>query len=453
MLSINPATGQVLREAPYDSHERVQEQLVRAEAAFRTWRETSLEERCALLSRVANGLRSRRDELARLMTREMGKPIGESRGEIEKCAWVCEHYAAEAAGYLQWEEIATDAAQSGVQYEPLGVVLAIMPWNFPFWQVFRFAAPALAAGNAGIVKHAETVQGCAEAFVELFEAADAPAGLLSNLRIPEAQVADVIGHPVIRAVTLTGSERAGRAVAARTAAELKPAVLELGGSDPFIVAADADLDRTVAGAVLSRTLNSGQSCIAAKRFLVEQPVADEFQARLTRAFEALKVGDPLDPETKVGPLARQDLLENLERQVEESIRMGARLLTGGQRLQGAGWFYPPTLLAGVRPGMPAFDEETFGPVGALLSVENMEEAVALANRSRYGLGASLWTSSTALAKRLVPRLEAGHVAVNGIVKSDPRLPFGGIKCSGYGRELGRPGILSFVNAKTFWIAE
>jgi succinate-semialdehyde dehydrogenase / glutarate-semialdehyde dehydrogenase len=452
MLAVNPTTEEPLGEYAEDSPEQAERKIQLAAQAFVSWHDTDLERRAQLLAQVARRLRASRDELARLMALEMGKPIAEGLVEVDKCAWVCEHYAENAAAYLRPEQIQTDASESFVRYEPLGPVLAIMPWNFPLWQVFRFAAPALAAGNVALLKHAPNVPGCAQALERLFLDAGFAPGVFVNLTVPVAAVDAVIAHPEVRAVTLTGSVRAGRAVAATAGREIKTCVLELGGSDPFLVLADADLETAARQAARARTINGGQSCIAAKRFIVVDSVAERFEELFRRELEALRVGDPLDPKTQIGPMARLDLLEALHAQVVATIRAGAKLITGGARPERRGYFYPPTLLTGVQPGMAAFDEETFGPVAAVCRARDTEEAIALANRSAYGLGASLWSADKERAAGLARRVEAGHVAINGIVKSDPRLPFGGIKSSGFGRELGRHGILEFVNVKTVWIA-
>lgn len=449
MRAIDPTTEQSLDEYREHSADEVQRMLRQASAAFGRWREMPLLDRGRLFNAAAGLLRERAGELAALMAREMGKPLGAGEAEIEKCAVCCEHFARHAASYLSQIEIASDAAESYVRFDSLGAVLAIMPWNFPFWQVFRFAAPALMAGNVGLLKHAPNVPGCAIAIEKIFRDAGFPEGVFTTLLIDVDAIAGIIQHPAVAAVTLTGSERAGSAVAAQAGAALKKTVLELGGSDPFIVLDDADVEATARAAASARTINSGQSCIAAKRFIVVGD-AQAFEAAFARELKALKVGDPTDRDTDLGPLARIDLLENLERQVRESIAAGARLVVGGERLQRRGYFYPPTLLADVRPGMPAFDEETFGPVAALIRARDVEDAIRLANLSKYGLGASIWTRDLRAAERIAARIEAGCVFVNGAVKSDPRLPFGGIKRSGYGRELSRFGIHEFVNIKTVW---
>ncbi len=450
MHSTNPATGELLaRYTPHDASE-IERRLARAAAAFVAWRERSFAERSALLLRVAERLRGAKEDAARLMTQEMGKPIGEARAEVDKCAWVCEYYAEHAAAMLAAEPVVTDAKESCVRFDPLGPVLAIMPWNFPFWQVFRFLAPTLMAGNVGLLKHAENTQGCALLIEEMLREAGAPEGVFTSLVVERQAVAEIIRDRRIAAVSLTGSVRAGRAVAQVAGEMLKPCVLELGGSDPFIVLADADFDLAIDGAVIGRMINGGQSCIAAKRFIVEAPLYERFATRLAERIGELRVGDPFLADTRVGPLARPDLRDELHRQVEESVARGARLLLGGHAIGERGAFYAPTVLGEVKPGMSAFDEETFGPLAAVVRAEDVDDAVSLANLSQYGLGASVWTKSER-GKALASRIESGHVAVNGIVKSDPRLPFGGIKDSGFGRELGRYGILAFVNIKAVWV--
>jgi succinate-semialdehyde dehydrogenase/glutarate-semialdehyde dehydrogenase len=451
MKAINPATGELIREYPEHDETGAAARLERAAQAFSSWRKVPFAERARLMTRVGDLLRERAGDYGRLITEEMGKTLAAAEGEVEKCAWVCEFYAKNAERFLSAETVSTDASRSLVRYDPIGPVLAIMPWNFPFWQVFRFAAPALMAGNVGLLKHAGNVPGTALAIEEVFRDAGFPEGVFTTLLVPSSRVSDLISHPAVRAVTLTGSEGAGMAVAAEAGRHLKKTVLELGGSDPFIVLADADPVETAKQAAKARTINSGQSCIAAKRFIVEEPIADRFEEEMVKAMEALKVGDPLDRGTEVGPMAREDLLDDLDDQVRRSVAAGAVLRTGGRRIGGGGWFYAPTLLSGVKPGMPAFDEETFGPVAAVIRARDTAEAVELANRSRYGLGASVWTSDPARAEALAAEIEAGSVFVNGIVKSDPRLPFGGIKNSGYGRELSDVGIREFVNIKTVWV--
>lgn len=451
MKAVNPATGDVLREYPEHDDQEIQRKLEKAEEAFASWRKVPFNERSRLMSRAADLLRDRSDQYGRLMTEEMGKPIAASESEVDKCAWVCDFYAEHAERFLAAETVATDATRSGVRYDPIGPVLAIMPWNFPFWQHFRFAAPALMAGNVGLLKHAANVPGCALAIEEVFRDAGFPKGCMTTLLIPSARVKPLIGHPAVRAVTLTGSDRAGMEVAAEAGRRLKKTVLELGGSDPFIVLADADPADAAKQAARARTINSGQSCIAAKRFIVEGEIAERFEEEFVRRMEELKVGDPMDRATEVGPMAREDLLDDLDDQVKRTVEAGAHLRTGGHRLDGQGWFYAPTVLTGVEPGMPAFDEETFGPVAAVIRARDAEHAVELANRSQFGLGASVWTGDPARGEALAAEIDAGCVFVNGIVKSDPRLPFGGVKHSGYGRELAEVGIREFVNIKTVWV--
>jgi succinate-semialdehyde dehydrogenase/glutarate-semialdehyde dehydrogenase len=453
MKAINPTTGETLGTYPDHSLAEVAQRLERAEHGFENWRRSSFAERAKLLRAVAAVLRQRQAELAHLMTLEMGKPIAQSESEVEKCAWACDHFAEHAEQDLSVENVASDAARSFVRYDPLGPILAVMPWNFPLWQVIRAAAPALMAGNVLVLKHASNVPGCADGLERAFADAGAPTGVFQQVRIPGAGAEALVDHAAIRAVTLTGSEAAGMALGARAGRALKKTVLELGGSDPFLVLADADPMQAATQAAAARIINNGQSCIAAKRFIVERPLAERFERLLGQRMARLKVGDPLDRATELGPLARPDLVDALERQMRESIRAGARLVTGGARPERAGSFYAPTVLADVRPGMPAFDEETFGPLAAVIVAEDDQDAVHLANQSGFGLGASVWTSDPARGEALAQGLEAGSVFVNGIVKSDPRLPFGGVKRSGYGRELGLWGIREFVNVKTVWIGK
>ena len=451
MQSINPATGEVIRE--YEEHRahEAASAVRRAAEAFADWRERPLPERCEIVGRAAEVLRDGLEEYARLMTDEMGKPIGEARSEIDKCAWVCEFYADSGAEMLRPQPVETDAARSLVRFDPIGPVFGIMPWNFPFWQVFRYSAPTLVAGNVALLKHASNVPGCALAIESVWRDAGLPEGGFTTLLVGGAQASDLIGHPDIAAVTLTGSDAAGREVAAEAGRHLRKSVLELGGSDPFIVLDDADPAEVARQAVKARTINSGQSCIAAKRFIVDESLGDRFEAEMVGALGELVVGDPSDEETDIGPLAREDLLEELHDQVERAVEAGALLLTGGERLDRPGYFYAPTVLGSVAPGNPAFEEETFGPVAPIVRARGEEEAIELANRSRFGLGASLWSGDRERAERLVERIDAGSVFVNGIVKSDPRLPFGGVKASGYGRELSAYGLREFVNIKTVWI--
>jgi succinate-semialdehyde dehydrogenase/glutarate-semialdehyde dehydrogenase len=448
LQSINPTTEDILGTYDEFSDQQVDAALDQAHEAQRHWRMTSFGERSARLQSVARILRAQKARFAALATSEMGKPIVEAEAEIEKCAWNCEYYAEHAASFLADEHVATNAAESYVAFEPLGVVLAIMPWNFPFWQVIRFAAPALMAGNGAVLKHASNVPGCALAIEEVFASAGLPQGLFRTVLVPGARVEALIADPRIQAVTLTGSSEVGERVASAAGRQLKKQVLELGGSDPFIVLADADLDAAASTAVRARNQNNGQSCIAAKRFIVEEPAADQFTEKFAAAVKALRVGDPMQRETNVGPLARSDLRETLAEQVERSVARGAHTIVGGSPLNGKGYFYAPTVLDGVNRDMPAFREEVFGPVAAVIRARNPEDAVQLANDTEYGLGAALWTRDIPRAKEMARRIEAGCVFINGMVASDPRLPFGGIKRSGYGRELGSFGIREFVNIQT-----
>jgi len=448
--AINPTDGRPVREAPLDDAEAVERKLAGAHRAWQAWRRTSIAERATLALRVAAVLRDGREKLAPLMTEEMGKPIREARGEVEKAAWCFEHYAEHAEGYLAPEPLDSDATRSWVQYLPLGPVLGILPWNAPFWLWSRVAAPALLAGNAVLLKHDPHVPGCADALARVADAAGLPAGVHQILRVEPDGVERVLRDRRVAAASLTGSVRAGAAVGAIASSEIKPSVLELGGSDPCVVLADADLEEAAGAACTMRIINAGQSCIAAKRMIVEAPVYDRFAERLAKRLGALRVGDPADPDTDVGPLAREDLREDLHRQVRESLAAGARCLLGGELPEGPGFFYPVTLLADVTPEMPAFREETFGPVAALVRARDAEHAVELANATDYGLAASLFTTAER-GVEMAARLEAGQVAVNGVVKTDPRLPSGGIKRSGYGRELGPHGIREFVNAQQVWV--
>ncbi len=453
LSSVNPATGEKIRDYETISNDDAKGVVDAAHEAFLGWRETSFETRSAALKKAATLLRGEAQDLGRLMSLEMGKPIKQVAAEIEKCALGCDYYAEHAARFLQPEVIETDARKSYVSYRPLGVVLAIMPWNFPFWQTFRFAAPNLMAGNAGLLKHAENVTGVALATEDLLLRAGFPEGLFRALLIETSQVEGVLDHPKIVAATLTGSTRAGRAVAAQAGARLKKTVLELGGSDPYLILEDADLDLAVAACATGRLQNSGQSCIAAKRFIVVSARKREFEEALKARMQSFKMGDPMDEATDLGPQARFDLRATLHEQVEKSIAAGANLRLGGEVPDGPGAFYPPTLLTDVTPGMPAFDEETFGPVAAITEAKDEDDAVRLANETSYGLGAAVFTQDLARGEQIaVERLEAGNCFVNAFVKSDPRLPFGGIKHSGYGRELSELGIKEFVNVKTVYVA-
>jgi len=448
IASINPATGETLRTFEPLTDAQLDERLARAEAAFRAYRRTSFRDRARWLAAAAAILESEKDRFGRIMTLEMGKPIGAARAEAAKCALACRFYGEQGERLLADEPIDAGAGRSYLRYQPIGSVLAVMPWNFPFWQVFRFAAPALMAGNAGLLKHASNVPQCALAIEEIVRRAGFPADIFQTLLIGSAQVRRVLDDPRVRAATLTGSEPAGAQVASQAGAQLKKTVLELGGSDPFIVMPSADLDRAVRTAVEARTINNGQSCIAAKRFLVDSRIAGEFERRFVAGMQALRIGDPMGEDTQVGPLATPDILEGLDGQVRRSVAAGARLLTGGHRLDRPGNYYAPTVLAGVPESAPAYREELFGPVAALFRADGIDEAIRLANDTGFGLGASAWTNDEAEQHRFVEEIEAGMVFINGMVASDPRLPFGGIKRSGYGRELGAYGIREFVNVKT-----
>ncbi|ELY96123.1 aldehyde dehydrogenase [Natrialba chahannaoensis JCM 10990] len=454
MQSRNPATADVI--ATYDEHddETVEKRLAAAQNAFESWSETPMATREELLAAVADVLRSNVETYATEITREVGKPLDQAVAEVEKCAWVCEYYAQHAGEHLQDEHIgAVPGAKTYVTYEPLGPVLAIMPWNYPFWQVFRFAAPHITAGNVGVLKHAPNVLGCAQAIESIFTQAGYPDNVFTSIQISTDRVSDVIRDDRIRAVTLTGSTRAGKAVAETSGSELKPGVFELGGSDPFIVLDDAPLEKAATVGATARTQNAGQSCIAAKRFVVHTDVFDDFLDRLTAELEALTIGDPTESETDIGPQARSDLLETLHERVTASVAAGANLRLGGEPLDRPGYFYPPTILTDIPEDAPAATEELFGPVAAVFSVDSEQEAIRVANNSQYGLGASVWTTDTSRGESIAQDLEAGNVFVNQLVKSDPRVPFSGTKDSGYGAELSRHGIREFVNMKTVWIEE
>ncbi len=453
LTSVNPATGQVLAEYPTLTSDELADAVRASHDVFAAWSRCSVAERARPLEELAQVLRDRSEELAGLMVQEMGKPIVQARFEVEKCAVGCEYYARNAPGFLAPMPATSDASRSLVSFEPLGIVLAIMPWNFPLWQAIRFAAPALAAGNTVLLKHAPSVPGCALAIEAAFEAAGFPRGALRTLLIEVEPVAGLIADPRVAAVTFTGSTRGGKAVAAQAGAHIKKTVLELGGSDPYLVLADADLDLAAGQCVEGRLQNSGQSCIAAKRLIVVDEVHDAFRQRVWSRMAGAVVGDPAAEETEVGPLAREDLRDALHDQVLRSLEAGAACALGGEIPERPGWFYPPTVLENVRPGMPAFDEELFGPVAALIRADDEEHAIELANGSRYGLGAAVFTRDLERGERIArERLQAGGCFVNAFVRSDPRLPFGGVKESGYGRELSEFGIREFVNVKTVWVA-
>jgi len=450
--TVNPTTGKEIERFEEFTWKQIDARLATTAKAYKDWRLTSFAERADRMHALAELLRRNRREYGKTMALEMGKPITEAMAESEKCAWACDFYAEKAKTLLADEEVPTDAKRSLVRYEPLGPILAVMPWNFPFWQVFRFVAPSFMAGNVGLLKHASNVPRCAMTIQEIVEEAGFPKGTFNTLLVGSRQVEDIVRDNRIRAVTLTGSEKAGASVAAVAGTEVKKTVMELGGSDPFIVLKDADLEKAAKVGAQARCINSGQSCIAAKRFIVEKAISKEFMSFFVEAMRSLRVGDPLREDTQVGPVARGDLRDELARQVNASVSKGARVELGGKSMEGPGFFFEPTVLSGVKKGMPAYDEEVFGPVAGVITVPGERDAIRVANDSRYGLGASIWTEDLAKAMRLVSEVEAGMVFVNHLVKSDPRLPFGGVKSSGYGRELGTPGIREFVNAKTVWIA-
>jgi len=448
LQSINPATGRPIRSYPAPSAAATERALARGHGAFAAWRALPIARRARHLRALARELRRQSSALSALATAEMGKPIAQSRAEVAKCATVCEFYAAHGARLLADQHPEGSPKGSAVAFEPIGIVLAIMPWNFPFWQVFRAAAPALAAGNTFLLKHAPNVPGSARAIEALFAKAGVPAGVFQSLLVPNAAVPQLIADPRVRAVTLTGSTGAGRHVAALAGSAMKKGVFELGGSDASLILADADLDLAAETCAGSRLINSGQSCVCAKRFIVVASVRRAFEEKFSARLQARTVGDPRQEETQVGPLARADLRDNLHRQVLASVKAGATLVFGGHPLPGPGYFYAPTLLTGVKPGMPAYDEELFGPVAALIEVRDEAAAIATANDSPYGLGASVYSKNLKRARRVAAQIEAGAVFINDFVKSDPSLPFGGVKLSGHGRELGAYGIHEFVNIKT-----
>jgi succinate-semialdehyde dehydrogenase/glutarate-semialdehyde dehydrogenase len=453
IASVNPATGEEHQRWEPLGDAELETRLQRAADAFREHRRTSFAQRARWMSRAAEILEAEAGEFGRLMTREMGKTLRSAVAEAEKCARACRFYAEHAEAMLADETVETDADRSYVRYLPLGPVLAVMPWNFPFWQAVRFAAPALMAGNVGLLKHASNVPGCALALEELFRRAGFAEGVFQTLLIGSGRVAEILDDPRVAAATLTGSTPAGSSVAGRAGKQIKKTVLELGGSDPFIVMPSAELDEAVHTAVQARTINNGQSCIAAKRFIVHAEVAERWERGFVEAMRALRVGDPLDPGTDVGPLATPAIRDEVHEQVRRSVEAGARLLCGGEIPKGRGWFYPPTVLADIPEAAPAYREEVFGPVALVFRVDSLDAAIRLANDSPFGLGSSAWTRDAAERERFVNELEAGMTFVNAMVASDPRLPFGGIKQSGYGRELGAMGIREFVNAKTVYLKQ
>jgi succinate-semialdehyde dehydrogenase/glutarate-semialdehyde dehydrogenase len=446
--SINPYNGKQVAQFTALSQDELDEKLNKSQKAFESWRKVSLAERCKLVKKAGQVLRDNVEEYAKVITLEMGKPISESRSEVNKCAWVCDYYADNATTFLADEIIETDAVKSFVRHDPIGAVLAIMPWNFPFWQVFRYAAPTLIAGNTGLLKHAPNVFGSANLIEEVFIKAGVPNGVFQNLIVHHDQTEKIIAHDAVQAVTLTGSERAGSAVAEIAGKYIKKTVLELGGNNAFIVWDDADIDKAVKTAITARMLNCGQSCIAAKRFILMEAIYDEFVTKFTKAVSELKSGDPLEEATKVGPLARKDLADQLNKQVNESVKLGAELLLGGNQNN---CYHEPTILGNVTPGMPAFDEETFGPLAAMIKAKDIAHAFELSEQSKYGLGVTVYTKNIEKAIEHADKVSDGAYFINELVKSDPRLPFGGTKKSGYGRELSKDGIHEFVNRKTVYV--
>ncbi|MCG9973077.1 NAD-dependent succinate-semialdehyde dehydrogenase [Christiangramia crocea] len=446
--SVNPYNGEQVGKYIGHTSDELDEALNRSSGAFKTWHNKPISYRTGLIKKAGQVLRDNLEEYAQMITSEMGKPISESRAEVNKCAWVCDYYAENAETFLSPEVIKTDASQSFVRHDPIGAVFAIMPWNFPFWQVFRFAAPTLTAGNTGLLKHAPNVFGCAVKIEEVFTRAGFPEGVFQNLIVHHDQTEKIIAHDAVKAITLTGSEMAGSAVAQIAGKYIKKSLLELGGNNSFIVLEDADIDLAVKTAVSARMLNCGQSCIAAKRFILVESIHDEFVSKFTDAVKNLKTGDTKDGATQVGPLARKDLADQLNRQVNESVSQGAKLLVGGKQ---DNCFHEPTILGNVKPGMIAFDEETFGPLAAIIKVKDVDEAFALSEQSKFGLGVSVFTKDTAKAVEYASRVSDGAFFINELVKSDPRLPFGGTKRSGYGRELAKDGMMEFVNKKVVYV--
>jgi succinate-semialdehyde dehydrogenase/glutarate-semialdehyde dehydrogenase len=453
VASVSPLTGELLRELEQHSDDAVESKIACAAATFREYRKVPFAQRAAWMLRAAEILESEKEKFGRMMTQEMGKTLKSAVQEAEKSALGCRYYAENAERFLADEATTTNATRSYIRYQPIGPVLAVMPWNFPFWQVFRFAAPALMAGNVGLLKHASNVPQCALAIEDIFRRAGFPEGAFQTLLIGSDRVNTVIADRRVAAVTLTGSVGAGISVATQAGKELKKSVLELGGSDPFIVMPSADLDRAVETAVQARVINNGQSCIAAKRFIVHQKIAEQFEKKFVARMASLKVGDPMDPNTDVGPLATADVLHGLEEQVQKTVEMGARVLLGGKRLNRKGNFFAPTVLADIPKGSPAFDDELFGPVASLYRAADMAEAIAMANNSPFGLGACAWTNDPAERELFINEIESGLAFINGMVASDPRIPFGGVKHSGYGRELSHQGIREFVNVKSVCIQE
>ena len=450
IATINPTTAETLKVFTPLTAEEIETKLHLAETAYQAYRLTSFEYRRERLLKAGKILENNARKWAEIITLEMGKPIKQAVAEINKCALVCRYYAENAESFLHPKAIASDASYSGINYQPLGLILAVMPWNFPFWQVLRFAAPALMAGNVGLLKHASNVPQCAEAIASIFSEAGFPEGVFQSLLITSSQVEGVLRDRKVKAVTLTGSELAGRKVASVAGDELKKSVLELGGSDPFIVTQSANIEEAVKVAVTARMLNNGQSCIAAKRFILEDAIAPQFTELLVKEYAKLKIGDPFDETVDIGPLATETILEDIVQQVNDTVSKGAKVLIGGKPLAGKGYFYPPTILTDIPPDSAGMREEFFAPVALVFTVKNIEDAIALANSTIFGLGASVWSNNQEEIELAIRDIEAGAVFINGMVKSDPRLPFGGIKRSGYGRELSIEGMLEFMNIKTIW---
>ncbi|RLF27302.1 MAG: NAD-dependent succinate-semialdehyde dehydrogenase [Thermoplasmata archaeon] len=450
MTSINPSTGKVIATIDEWNKERIDRQIDRSMKAFLLWMEMDYSERSVFLKKTAQVLRNNKKRYASLITQEMGKPIVQAELEVEKCAWVCEYYAENGMKMLMEEHVKTDASSSYIRFSPLGIILAVMPWNFPFWQVFRCAAPALMAGNVILLKHSSNVPQCAIAIEEVFKEAGTPDNVFSSALVGSQGVERIIQSPCVAAVTFTGSTVAGKIVAEKAGRYLKKTVLELGGNDPFIVLGDVDVEDVVKHAVEARMINNGQSCIAAKRFVVEDNIFEEFQKKFSEQIKQLTVGDPMDRKTDIGPLAREDILRQLEYQVQKSVAQGATVVARKNHMKKKGYYYPPILMSNIKKGMPVYDEETFGPVAPLIKANDEKEIIDIANDTSYGLGASIWTNDDEKAEALSKQIQAGMVFINEIVKSDPRLPFGGIKESGYGRELSQYGIKEFVNIQTVW---
>jgi len=453
IATINPATGEVLKQFPALTDAEVDGRIAKAARAFQSFRKTSFADRAKWMLKAGEILEAEKTELGRLMTLEMGKTFSSAVAEAAKCATACQYYAENAAKFVADEVIETSATKSYIHYQPVGIVLAVMPWNFPFWQVFRFIAPGLMAGNVGLLKHASNVPQCALKIEEIIVRAGFPAGVFQTLLIGASQVDRILNDPRVAAATLTGSEQAGIQVGISAAKRIKKVVLELGGSDPFIVMPSANIDEAASTAVKARVINNGQSCIAAKRFIVHEQIADKFEKEFVSRMQALKLGDPFDEKTDVGPLATPDAVKDLDTDVQKTLHAGAKLLTGGKAVNGPGNFYLPTVLTNIPKDSPAYREEFFGPVASIFRVKNLDEAIAIANDSRFGLGASAWTNDPNERERLINELEAGMVFINQMVASDPRVPFGGVKASGHGRELGPYGIREFTNIKTVWIKD